>query len=476
MKTSQLFRLVAILTIAFGIAACRLPLILLAALAGPQHFYAAIGNTLAICIEALGPVFVKIGQMLSYRVDLLPESMLQPLMRLQDRANPLSPRRTRAAAEAGLGHSLSDVFATFSDTPVACGSIAVVCKAATRDGQTVAVKVVRPGIADRIERDLACLRWIAGTVGRSRHGRGLPIVETFEMIALIVSAQADMLAESRNLTVFRAMLPAHRRIVIPEPLAAFTTRDVLVMDFVEDAVQLMQAAIPDKAFRRATRDLLDLLYSMIFVRGVVHCDMHPGNVLWRADGAVALIDAGLITSLADADRCCFRDFFLSLACNDPADCAGAILRSALHVPDCLDRAAFQRDVDALVHTYHGRAAGSFLIAEFVFRVFELQRRYGLFGAPGFVSAIWALVMFEGLVRTRYPDLDFQSAAQPFLVADLINRLRREAASTQPGPAAGGEVKYRRLGHHDRTDGGWEASTDQGVDYSQNLDPTRSARQ
>ena len=215
---------------------------------------------------------------------------------------------------------------------------------------------------------------------------------------------------------------------MPEPHdVALTTPDVLVMDFVPDAVQLMQTAIPDKAFRRATRDRLDLRYAMIFVRGVVHCDMHPGHVLRCADGALALIDAGLIANLDDDDRCCFRDFFLSLACNDADACGSAILRSALHIPDGLDRAAFQRDVDILIQAYHGRAAESYLIAEFVFRVFDLHRRHGLPGAPGFVSAIWALMMFEGLVRARYPDLDFQAAAQPFLAADLLSRSRRAAA-------------------------------------------------
>jgi ubiquinone biosynthesis protein len=215
---------------------------------------------------------------------------------------------------------------------------------------------------------------------------------------------------------------------MPKPQVALTTADVLVMDFVQDAVQLMQATIPDKAFRRATHDLLELLYSMIFVRGIVHCDMHPGNVLRQAEGAVALIDAGPIANLNDEDRSCFRDFFLSLACNDADACVSAILRSALHIPDSLDRAAFQRDVGILIHTYHGRSAGSFLVAEFVFRVFALQRRHRLPGAPGFVSAIWALVMFEGLARARYPDLDFQAAAQPFLAADLVSRSRRAGAS------------------------------------------------
>jgi len=149
--------------------------------------------------------------MLSYRVDLFPEPVLQPLMRLQDRARPLPPRKTRGAVEAGLGRPLSDVFAAVSDIPVACGSIAIVCRAATYDAQAVAVKVVRPSIAGRIERDLASFRWIAGMVGRSRFARDLLVVETFDMIASMLSAQTDMVAQSRNLAAFRAMLPAHGR-------------------------------------------------------------------------------------------------------------------------------------------------------------------------------------------------------------------------------------------------------------------------
>jgi ubiquinone biosynthesis protein len=427
MRILQFFRLATILVIAFCITVVRLPPMLLAALRGRRQFHAAAGETLVICIEALGPVAVKIGQMFSYRVDLLPESLLRPLMRLQDRTRPMSPQKTRAAVEAALVRPPSDVFADFSDVPIASGSIAIVCRATTRDAQDVAVKVVRPGIATRIARDLAAFRWIAGMIERSRFAHDLPVVETFDMIASMLLAQTNMLAEGRNLAVLRTMLRAHGRVVIPGPHAALTTADVLVMDFVQDAVQLMQAPVPDKAFRRSARDLLDLLYAMIFVYGVVHCDLHPGNVLCRADGTVALIDAGLIANLSEDDRGCFRDFFLSLACNDADACGSAILGSALHVPDDLDRAAFQRDVDVLIETYHGRAAGSFLVAEFVFRVFELQRRHRLPGAPGFVTAIWALMMFEGLVRTRYPDLDFQSAAQPFLAADLLARSRSAAS-------------------------------------------------
>src|SRR5262245_38024005 len=104
----------------------------------------------------------------------------------------------------------------------------------------------------------------------------------------------------------------------------------------------------------------------------------------------------------------FRDLFLALASNNSPGCAAAIVRSALSVPDDFDWTAFQRDVDALMEAYHGRTAGNFLVAEFVYQILRLQKQHKLFGAPGFAAAIWALVMFEGLVRVRFPDLDFQA--------------------------------------------------------------------
>jgi ubiquinone biosynthesis protein len=427
MNAKAYLRLAAIVFIAGGIAACQLPHLLRAAIRGRVLLLEALGSTLAACVETLGPVFIKMAQMLSYRTDLLPPALLNPLIRLQDRVSPLSSQRIRTAVEVSLGRPPEESFGAFSDRPLASGSVAVVCKATTRCGQPVAVKVVRPGVADRIERDLACIRYIVSLIARSRRVRDLPILATFDTIASIIAAQTDMIRESQNLTAFRSMLPAHRRLAVPKPFPELTTSTTLVMELIEDAVPLMQAPIPSRVFRRAARDLLELVYAMIFVRGFVHCDLHPGNLLCRADGTLVLLDAGLVAVLTDQERTAFRDFFLGLVVNAPDECVGAMLRSALRIPDELDSAGFRRDVASLVRSYHRRTAGTFLIAEFVFRVFELQRKHRLPGAPGFVSAIWALVMFEGLVRQRYPDLDFQLAAQPFLMGEIVDRLKRPGA-------------------------------------------------
>jgi len=374
--------------------------------------YRALGQALAAMAESLGPVFTKAAQMLSHRSDLLPIELLAPLERLQDRVRPLRRGETRRAIEAALGRPAGDVFSMLEDEPVACGSIAVVCRATGNGGEALAVKVVRPGVTRQIALDLDCLRWLVSIAARSRFGRGVPLLETYEVIATMIAMQADMRMERRNLSRLGKLVSVQPRVGMPEASDVATGAELLVMQFVGGQPWRL-ADVGDAAFRRAANDLLTALYNMIFKLGLVHCDMHPGNILLQSDGTVVLIDAGLVVQLTDHDRRCFRYLFLALAFNNAANCAAAILESALKVPQDLDRPAFESEVQALVTSFHGRKAGEFLVAEFVFRIFEIERRHGIFGPPGFAAAIWALVMFEGLVRARYPDLDFQAVARPF---------------------------------------------------------------
>lgn len=413
------WRLCQICAVAIATLAIHSPRILAAVVRRDRPArHRALGQGLADMAESLGPVFTKAAQMLSYRSDLLPAEFLTPLERLQDRVRPLRRGEARRAVEASLGRPVGDLFAAFEDEPVACGSIAVVCRATGHDGEALAVKVVRPGVTGQITRDLDCLRWLASIAARSKFGRGVPLLETLDLIATMIAMQADMRMERRNLSRLGQLVSTQPRVSMPEAIDVASCPEVLVMQFVS-ALPWRTADVGDAAFRRAADDLLVALYNMIFKLGVVHCDMHPGNIFLRPDGTVVLIDAGLVVQLTDHDRRCFRYLFLALAFNNSANCAAAILESALKVPHDLDRVAFEREVQALVTSFHGRKAGEFLVAEFVFRIFEIQRRHGIFGPPGFAAAIWALVMFEGLVRERYPDLDFQAVARPFAL-DLRN--------------------------------------------------------
>lgn len=422
---ANVLRLSVIVAVVCGCALACLPRLLAASLRrDADRRNAMIGLAAASCAQRLGPVFIKIAQMASYRADLLPAAMLAPLSVLQDRVGPLAPGDACRAVEVSLCRPIGELFAAFDDDPIASGGVAVVCAATLHDGSSVAVKIVRPGAGESIARDLACFRSVVALAERSRLARGIPLLETFDLIARMIAAQVDMTAEREQLEQLRALLSGRPGVSVPAVHAWPASREVLVMERIEDAQSWTEAALSPAVFRRAADRTLNALYTMIFAGKVINCDLHPGNILVRSDGSVTLLDAGLVARLEEQDRRCFRDFFLALSAGNAVQCARAIRNSARVVPPSLDAAAFQRDVDALVASHHGRRAGDFLVAQFVHEVFALQRRHGLFGAPGFAAAIWALVMFEGLVRNRYPELDFQSAARPFFATAMLDGLDR----------------------------------------------------
>jgi ubiquinone biosynthesis protein len=380
-----------------------------------------LGEALARAAEILGPVFTKAAQAISYRADLLPESLLCPLARLQERVRPLHMPPAREAMAAALSRPLNVVFSSVDDLPIACGSIATVYRATTNDGDVVAVKIVRPGVSDAIDLDIACLRMLAKRAARMPFAAGIPVTEIFNSIADMIVAQCDMSREARNLQAFARSAAQTRGIVLPREYAdGGASPSALVMEYLSDGLAFTSPDLLEWQFKSAALHVLRFVYRMIFIDGFVHCDLHPGNIRVRNDGTVYLFDAGLVASLSAADREHFRAFFLALAMGDAKTMTQVIVDSAITMPADLARTELEADVGALVRAYSGRNAGSFLVAEFVYCVFTLQKKYRLYGAPGFVCAIWALLMFEGLIRNRYPDLDFQTEARPYAIASLLS--------------------------------------------------------
>lgn len=396
-------------------------------------FYGRLGLLIRRVALRLGPVTVKLAQMASYRRDLIPEEVLAPLSTLQDDVHydeKLNPRQLlRAALAAPPDHH----FHAVDETPLATGSIAVVFRAAAKTPPApVAIKVVRPGTETAINRDISALRLLAGLAGRMATLRGIPVVETFEQIAAVVVRQSDMRVEGRNNDRLSAILEPVAGVVVPRIRTDLTRKNLLVMELFDGWKKIDDPSIPAEQFRKAADSLLHALFRMVFTHGFIHCDLHPGNVLVSPEGRVALIDAGLVAELDEFERRRFRNFFFAFAQGDSQACARIILEIASGRPEDLDERAYRDDIRALIKTHHGKSAGEFLIAGFVFQIFSLQQRYRLYGTPGFVNAIWALAMFEGLVRRRYPDLDFQGEARIYLTSEMIETARAATERTRTG--------------------------------------------
>jgi ubiquinone biosynthesis protein len=385
----------------------------------------AAGVVLAQAAENLGPAATKIAQIASYRGDLLPTELISQLSRTQDNVRPPPQRHIRRALEIALGQPTEKLFLRLDDRPIAAGSIAVVLRARTLDNEDVAVKVVRPGVEAKIQADLRLLRWIAGIISRWPSFRAIPIIEAFDLIAELVAKQCDMEREACSAARLQELLRGE--VLIPVPRMDLTNSSVLTMRYLEGRHKICDSRIPQYQYRRACRMLLRAVYRMIFEQGLVHCDLHPGNISVREDGRVILYDFGLTASLDTSTRLQFREFFLSVAFGDHTTAAQVLLQNAASRATSFNEDAFREELKLILARRTGQRAGEFLVVGFVKELFDLQYRHGLHGSPGFTSAIWALGTFEGLVRERYSDLDFQAEARPFMTSTIFGPLQRASA-------------------------------------------------
>lgn len=377
----------------------------------------AQGLALVRLCERAGPALIKFAQLAAARADLLPTALIEPLARVQDQARPPSVRQLRRALRRAYGPPGTWPFAIDTWTPVATGSIATVLAARLPDGETVALKVVRPGVVHEIRADLVWLGWLLRLAGRLPALRALPLRHTFAQLAPLVECQTDMFAEARARD--RLAPAAGPGVILPSTRPELTRANVLAMSFQPAAHKLTDRAVPQAVYERGCRLLLAALYRMIFITGFVHCDLHPGNVGCDGEGSVILYDYGLVAELTDADRAALAGLFSAIANRDPVRAAREIISSAAAVPVGLDREALISDADTLLMRWGGKTTGKFLIAALVRELFEVQYRHGIVSVPNFSAAIWALATFEGLVRHRYPELDFQAQAKPFLISYIL---------------------------------------------------------
>jgi ubiquinone biosynthesis protein len=360
----------------------------------------------------LGPTFVKGGQLLSTRADLLPPAFCATLAQLTDRMAPMSTMDVRRALAAAYPRGRAWPFAEFDYAPVASGSIAGVYRARLHDGRTVAVKVRRPGLDRQMRADFRLLGLFA-RIGEHLPGlRGLPARRMVGQVGPAVLDQLDLTREARMLERLRDNLSSTVRIPATVPAAA--GEGVLVMEFLDGLERFGPASFTREQRGTIVRQVLRAVYQMLFVDGLVHCDMHPGNLYLRPSGEVVLLDAGFVVELTPLVRKLFAQFFLNLALGRPHECAEIVLQSATELPAGADLSGFRRDLGRLVRDNHGRRAGQFRLAPFAARLFDLQRRHRISADPEFVFPLLALLVLEGMISDFDVHVDFQAESIPTL--------------------------------------------------------------
>ena len=406
-----------------------------------RRFELPRGVRLRMALERLGPIFIKFGQVLSTRRDLLPLDIADELARLQDRVPPFPAAQARAIIEAELRRPLETVFAQFDDVPVASASVAQVHFAVLRDGQEVAVKVLRPGMLAVIDDDLAILHILARWVERlSADGRRLRPREVVKEFDTYLHDELDLVREAANAAQLRRNMADLPLIIVPEMHWDLCTRNVCVMERmtgvpVSQVERLRDAGVD---IRKLARDGVTIFFTQVFRDGFFHADMHPGNiqvsVAPQTFGRYIALDFGIIGTLTETDKEYLAQNFIAFFRRDYKRVAELHVESGW-VPPSTRVDALEGAIRAVCEPQFDRPLKDISLGQVLMRLFQTSRRFNVEIQPQLVLLQKTLLNVEGLGRQLDPDLDLWTTAKPFLERwmdeqiggrALLRRLKDEA--------------------------------------------------
>ena len=390
------------------------------------------GQRLREALERLGPIFVKFGQVLSTRRDLMPVDIADELARLQDRVPPFPSEVAVATIERALRKPLSELFVSFEQEPVASASIAQVHFAVLRDRNNrlreVAVKVLRPGMLAAIEKDLSLMRMMAGWVDSlSADGKRLRPREVVAEFDKYLHDELDLVREASSAAQLRRNMEGLQLVLVPEMLWDYCTTDVLVMERMHGVpisqVDRLRAAGVD--IPKLARDGVTIFFTQVFRDGFFHADMHPGNIQVSLDpqtfGRYISLDFGIVGTLTETDKEYLAQNFAAFFRRDYKRVAELHIESGW-VPSGTRVDELEAAIRAVCEPYFDRPLREISLGMVLMRLFQASRRFQVEIQPQLVLLQKTLLNIEGLGRELDPELDLWSTAKPFLekwMADQI---------------------------------------------------------
>jgi len=378
------------------------------------------GVRLRVGLEKLGPIFVKFGQVLSTRRDLLPPDIADELARLQDRVPPFPAPVARAIVEAAFGRPIDAVFSSFDAMPVASASIAQVHFAVLRDGREVAVKVLRPGMLAAIDDDVELMRELARAVERwsadARRLRPRHVVAEFDKY---LHDELDLVREAANAAQLRRNMESIGLVLIPEMVWELCTQDVIVMERMDGVpisqVQRLRDAGID--IRKLARDGVTIFFTQVFRDGFFHADMHPGNIQVsiapETFGRYISLDFGIVGTLTEVDKDYLAQNFIAFFRRDYKRVAELHVESGW-VPPQTRVDELEGAIRAVCEPQFDRPLKDISLGQVLLRLFQTSRRFNVEIQPQLVLLQKTLLNVEGLGRDLDPELDLWSTAKPFL--------------------------------------------------------------
>jgi len=380
------------------------------------------GERLRAVLIELGPTFVKLGQVLSTRPDLIPPDICADLETLQDRVPPVSNEEAAQVILAELGRDPAEAFGSFDETPIASASISQVHRATLKDGTAVAVKVQRPGIASLIESDTELLGSIAEwLVERGIDTPGFDPVGTVEEFSRSVRRELDFVHEARTLERFTRNFDGSDIVHFPTVYSDLSTPRVLTMEWIAGtSLRDMDKLRRDgHDFGRIAHNGVEVVLKQVFEHGLFHGDPHPGNIFVLPGDAICLIDCGMVGQLMPDDTERFADLLLAVFRKDTSQATSAVLELA-QTTSGTDRKALERDIHEFIESDAERMMEGLAFGEALNRVVGILQEHGLVLPPRYTLLIKALATIEQVGRNLDPSLDIASQIRPY-VEELLKR-------------------------------------------------------
>jgi ubiquinone biosynthesis protein len=382
----------------------------------------SIGQRLRLALEELGPTFIKLGQIVSIRPDILSEDIINELEKLHDNALPFSFEEAKACVEYELGEKLEDIFINFDEKPLAAASIGQVHLAKLRDGKQAVVKIQRPRIEIKIEEDMRILKDLAGFIDtHTKYGKLYNFTTMVKEFENILKNELDFRVEGENTETFKANLSKDRQIIIPSVYWDYTTRCILTLEYI-DGISLSKAELLKKEnidTKGIARTISKSILEQILRDGIYHGDPHPGNIMVLPDNKVAFLDFGMIGKLKGERRKQFLKILLGVAFRNSKLIVEAITELNVMTKRS-EIKKLQYEIDSLRDEYIELPLNEIKLTEIFNKIFDLAFKYNIKMPNEFTMLVKTLGTTEGVVERLDPELNILEVAEPIAKKLMFN--------------------------------------------------------
>ena len=385
----------------------------------PWHYFPSKkltrGERIRLALEELGPIFIKFGQTLSTRRDLLPDDIGMELAKLQDKCPPFPAAESKLIIEKALGDKTSILFSSFDDSPLASASIAQVHTAVTQNGEEIIIKVVRPGIEKQIKRDISLLYALASLAEKHSDGKRLRPKEAVEEFEGIIYNELNMMVEAANASLLGKNFNNSDLLYVPKVHWDLCRSNILVTERiygtpVNDIVALKKKNVD---FKSLAEDGVIIFFTQVFDHNFFHADMHPGNIFVGENNQYTGVDFGIMGTLTEADQYYLAQNFMAFFNQDYKRVSQVHLESGW-IPEGTNVMEFENAIRSVCEPIFEKPLSEISFGQVLLSLLKEAKRFDMEVQPQLLLLYKTLLNIEGLGRSLYPDLDLWATAKPYL--------------------------------------------------------------